>query len=98
MYSQGEGLEKNQAEAVRWFHRSANQGNTDAQCNLALVYGLGEGVKLDQIEALKWMYLAAERGANSIVEMRDAAAGQLTPAQITEAKRRANEFVVRKET
>ncbi len=39
------------AEAVRWYGRAAEQGNTSAQFNLGLMYGKGQGVPQDYVEA-----------------------------------------------
>jgi len=42
--------------------RLADQGNTDAQTELALMYYLGKGVTIDFKEAVKWARRAAEQG------------------------------------
>lgn len=56
-YAVGRGVEKNDAEAVKWYRKAAEQGDADAQ------YSLGEcyAVK-DETEALKWYHKAAEQG------------------------------------
>ena len=50
------------AEAVKWFRRSAEQGNPAAQHDLGLCYADAIGVARDQEQALKWFRLAAEQG------------------------------------
>ena len=42
--------------------RLADQGNTNAQTELALMYYLGKGVTIDFKEAVKWARRAAEQG------------------------------------
>ena len=42
--------------------REAEQGDADAQFNLALMYGNGRGVLQDYKEAVKWYRKAAEQG------------------------------------
>ena len=43
----------------------AEQGDVDAQFNLALMYNNGKGVLKDSIEAVKWYRLSAEQGIAS---------------------------------
>ena len=38
MYSKGEGVSLDLAEAVRWTRKAAEQGDANAQCNLGLMY------------------------------------------------------------
>jgi len=44
------------------FRASAEQGDAEAQYNLAMVYDRGVGVETDGSEALKWYRQAAEQG------------------------------------
>jgi TPR repeat protein len=53
---------KDQAEAVRWFLRAAEQGLAEAQNNLGWVYANGFGVPKDKAEAARWYRKAAEQG------------------------------------
>ena len=48
--------------AVQEWRPLAEQGNSDAQSNLGLMYYKGIGVPQDYAEALKWYRLAAEEG------------------------------------
>ena len=57
-----EGVEKNAAEAVKWFRRAAEQGMAEAQFNLALILADGDGVPKDAVQAAHWCRLAAEQG------------------------------------
>ncbi len=61
-YENGEGVEKNMSEAVKWYRKAAEQGHKDAQCNLGVCYENGEGVEKDMTEAVKWYRKAAEQG------------------------------------
>jgi TPR repeat protein len=40
-YNFGQGVDKDQAEAVKWFRKAAEQGEEDAQYNLGVCYGKG---------------------------------------------------------
>ena len=62
MYSKGQGVEKNDAEAVKWFRLAATQRDALGQSNLGLVYANGQGVVQDYAEAVKWYRLAAAQG------------------------------------
>jgi len=51
-----------EAEAVRLYQLSAEQGNADAQFNLAVCYDNGTGVQRDEAEAARLYKLSAEQG------------------------------------
>ena len=53
---------KNYTEAVKWYRKAAEQGNTQAQFNLGYSYEFGQGVTQDYDEAVKWYRKAAEQG------------------------------------
>ena len=61
-YYNGEGVEKDLTEAVKWYRKAAEQGLAEAQCNLGVCYDYGEGVEKDITEAVKWYRKAAEQG------------------------------------
>src|ERR1700680_3496474 len=43
-YHLGEGIEKDEAQAVRWWEKAAEHGDATAQSNLGVAYQLGAGV------------------------------------------------------
>ena len=53
MYAEGRAINKDEAEAVKWFRKAANRGYAAAQKNLGLMYEEGRGVAKEEIEALK---------------------------------------------
>ena len=61
MYANGYGVKKDEAEAVKWYRKAADQNDADAQRNLGIMYDKGEGVKQDKVEAAKWFRKAAEQ-------------------------------------
>ena len=61
-YCDGEGVEQNYTEAVKWYTKAAEQGNADAQNNLGHCYHNGYGIEQNFIEAIKWFTKAAEQG------------------------------------
>ena len=61
-YSFGEGVEKDGAEAFRWFLKSAEQGYAPAQYKVGAAYAYGDGVAADAVEAASWYRKAAQQG------------------------------------
>ena len=62
MYHYGQGVPKDNTEAVKWFRMAADQGYPGAQLRLGLSYVLSKGVSQDHSEAFKWFRRAAEQG------------------------------------
>ena len=61
-YARGWGVAMDQAEAVKWVRKAADQGYPMAQFSLANCYDNGNGVTKDPVEAAKWMRKAADQG------------------------------------
>ena len=57
MYTLGEGVPEDDAEAAHWFRQAAEQGDALAQRNLGFMYAKGEGVPEDDIQAYAWISL-----------------------------------------
>jgi len=62
MYSSGQGVRQNDAEATKWFRKSAEQGFSKAQYNLGYMYHQGRGINRNDHEAAYWYRKAAEQG------------------------------------
>ena len=62
MFSNGDGVEQDYAEAVRLHRLAAAQGHADAQGNLGLMFQHGRGVAKNRAEAIRWYRLAAAQG------------------------------------
>ena len=80
-------MPQNYAEAAKWYRFAADQGNADAQHNLALRYAKGEGMPQDYVRAYMWFSLSVAQGNQDAVKSRDIAARLMTPAQIAEAQK-----------
>lgn len=65
MYDYGQGVTKNEAEAMKWYRKAADQGLAVAQFYLGWMYEDGRGVQKDIDQAHKWYKKAAEQGHNS---------------------------------
>ena len=67
MYTRGDGVSKDDVEAVKWFRKAAEQGLDNAQYNLGVMYYEGEGIPKDYAEAYAWLNLARAQG-NSLTK------------------------------
>ncbi|MBQ3351780.1 MAG: sel1 repeat family protein [Thermoguttaceae bacterium] len=68
-YYTGQGTPQNKEEAVKWWHKAAEQGHVKAQFNLGQAYSNGDGVDLNIEEAVKWYRKAAEQGEDAAIEI-----------------------------
>lgn len=62
LFRDGQGVARDDAEAVRWFRRAAEKGNARAMNNLAVMYAKGRGVPRDETQAEHWFRRAAMQG------------------------------------
>lgn len=96
-YRLGLGVEKDASRAFAMLLKAAQGGLAVAQSRIGLSYATGEGAALDPIEAAKWFELAALGGDTAAAANWDRAKKTLSPAQQTEAGRRAQEWLQARE-
>lgn len=58
----GNGLPKDEAEAMRWYRKAVESGEAGAMTNLGFMYANGRGVPKDEAEAVRWYRKGAEAG------------------------------------
>jgi TPR repeat protein len=85
-YDKGDGIPEDDAEASRWFLKSAIQGDIDAQFALAMMFVAGEGVSKDYVKAYSWLSLSAAQGSGISASRKSILADTMTAAQITAAQ------------
>ena len=87
-------MQQDAARAAQWYRKAADQGNALAQAHLGLMYEHGYGVPTDAVLARMWLNLAVSRAPSlsMAVKLRNEVAAKMTPAQIAEAKRSAEEW------
>jgi TPR repeat protein len=89
-------LPKDISKAQYWYRQAADQGDPFAEASLAILFNFGKGVERDYAQAYMWYERAAMHAQSgnrdTIIEMRDAMAGKLTPQQIAEAQRLARDW------
>lgn len=89
MYANGWGVARDHAKAVRLYRPAAKQGNANAQSNLGWMYWQGHGVPQDYATAHMWFNIAAANGNIIADSLRDNISREMTPADVSEAQRRA---------
>ena len=62
IYSDGTGVPRDDAEALKWYRKAAEQGDAAAQSSLGFIYENGLGTPRDDAELVKWYRKAAEQG------------------------------------
>lgn len=62
LYERGRGVERSEANAVRWYESAASGGDREAMYQLATRYERGRGVKKDETQALQWYTKAGDAG------------------------------------
>jgi hypothetical protein len=88
-HNNGEGVPQNYAEAARWYRTAAVQGHADAQTNLGVMFERGHGTLQDSVTAHMWYNLGGANGNSLGQQNRDSIARSMTPADVSEAQRRA---------
>jgi Sel1 repeat len=92
-YNLGDGVEKDPAEAARWWQKAAEQGIAKAQYNLGMAYRAGAGVEKDNPQAYFWIAIAASSLEQGFVkDYRDKVEAVLTPAQLADVQERIRKW------
>lgn len=94
-YRQGLGIPADLGKAIALYRRAAAQGDAVAQVNLAEFYAHGTGLERDLTTAYMWFELAARQDHFWAEMQRDEIRASMTPAEISEAQRRANAWTPR---
>ena len=70
---------------------ASEQGNPQAQQNMAYLYYNGQGVKIDKVYAHMWASIASSNGFENSKGLLEALDKEITPSQIEKAKDLARE-------
>ena len=90
-YYTGQRVPQDYTKALYWFSKAAEQGFAKAQYNLGAMYANGQGVPQDYIQAAKWSILV-KTGGNKNAKLLSLFESEMTPTQIAEAQRLANQW------
>lgn len=91
MYARGEGVPKDDVEAVTWVRKAAEQGLTEAQSTLGVMYAQSTGVPKDYATAYMWVNLAAARH-DKAKKYLDVLEREATADQVAEGQKMAREW------
>jgi GAF domain/Sel1 repeat/PilZ domain len=92
-YHNGEGVQHDDIQAMRWFRRAADQGNVTAQATLGAYYWAGRGVPQDLTEAYFWSALAFAQGDENSKSRIEGLATQMSREQVTSARQKADVWI-----
>jgi putative methionine-R-sulfoxide reductase with GAF domain len=92
-FHNGEGVPQDDAQAMRWFVRAAEQGYIDAQATSGAYYWAGRGVHKDLSKAYFWSTVALNQGDSSMESRLQGLALQMTPAQMAAAQSQADDWL-----
>ena len=62
MYKKERGVSQDYHQAAYWYEKAAEQGDADAQVNIAFMYLTGQGVTQNHGQAFYWYKTSAEQG------------------------------------
>jgi len=93
IYDYGEGIiPEDNALAVKWLTKAAEQGDPDAQFDIARKHRDGEGVPVDHVLAHAWFSMAAAQGGDYHKQIKAEFEMNLSEDQIAEAQKLASEW------
>jgi TPR repeat protein len=76
----------NDAEAVKWYRKAADQGDADAQFNLGAAYYNGGGVPENHVRAYVWLSMAKTQGHEKAKKGVETVKNLMTKQQIAQAQ------------
>jgi uncharacterized protein len=97
-YATGDEVRQDYATAVRWFSRSAEQGQVVAQATLGAYYWAGRGVPEDLHKAYFWSVLAQANGDESSKYRLISLASRMNHEEIVQIQQDANEWLKHHQT
>lgn len=92
-YLMGQGVPRHKGRAFEFYRQAAELGHAGAQSLIALMYLQGDGVNFSQIRAYLWFHIAADNGHPNAGKNRDIIAQKMTPDQIIEAQKLAQQWL-----
>ena len=96
MNEKGQGVPKDDKEAVKWYRKAAEQGYATSQTNLGMMYVNGKGVLQSYEDAYAWWVVAAANGNEDAKNnMEIAQNGAMPPSQIERGQQMAKEILAR---
>lgn len=76
--------------------KAAEQGNTEAQVDMGILYEFGFNMPKNDVNALAWYMRAAEQGNALAITRRDQLKSRMKPEEIEAAQKLSQELTVKK--
>lgn len=93
LYLQGQGVERNDQEALRLIRKAATKGDSEAQVKLGEMYFRGRGVPQNSFQAYVWYSAAVSSGNSTAKAQQDQVGASLQPMEIEQAGKLAAKLV-----
>jgi len=93
MYHKGAGVPADNEEALKWFHKAAEQGYARAQHNLMMYLHNGWGAPKDNVTAYAWCNIAMANGREAAKRYKPTIAGGMTTEDISKAETLTKEMI-----
>lgn len=98
LYRDGQGVEQDLAETMKWWQKAAEGGYVDAQFALGNIYSGGYGIAKDYVLSFMWFDITATRTETPWLapiarSNRDALVQRMTAEQLTKAKRMSADWL-----
>jgi TPR repeat protein len=90
-YLSGRGVAQDNAEALKLFLYGAERGNPDCEITVSWMYFKAMGAEKDLLAAYMWCTLALN-GTEGALNFIETIAKEMTPEQIAEAQKRAEDW------
>ncbi len=100
LYRDGQGVEQDLKQTIKWWEKAAELGYVDAQFALGNIYSGGYGVTRDYVLSYMWFDITAAQTGTVWLEPiarsnRDALVQRMTAAEISKAKEMSAEWLAR---
>jgi hypothetical protein len=92
-YHDGDGVPRDDAQAMQWYLRAAEQGNVEAQGALGSYYWAGRGVPVDLSKSYFWSTIAMAQGDEISKGRVEGLASQMTQGQVSQARQEAEAWI-----
>ena len=94
MYRNGQGVPKDDSQAVNWYRKAAEQGHSEALFKLAKIYELGSDIEQNFVLAQTFYNLSEVAGNKNASTSKEMLRKKLTKDQLLEAKKLSEEWTI----
>ena len=88
-------MPEDNVKAMEWYLKAAEQGFSQAQVNLGIMYEQGEGTPADPVQAYFWYALAESQGDSLAPQGKRDIAKKMTSVQLEAAERKVKEYLAK---